>query len=191
MVRSICQPTEASPGQRSSDPRKKPGTTLPQGKADEEELIVISGPVENYRPLAWGEEGIKLEGNVKDPTYAYDGEFDDTATYATVRTQGCDSNYAVVYEWRVNKGGAEPILYYHWNFTHEVDMASIWAYDYAKNDWGELYSIIDFPMMKKRSLIIPEEYLGPKGEVKLYFEVVTPCTIGVMQLYDVYLSVPE
>jgi hypothetical protein len=162
----------------------------PEAEAVEEELILIEGPAKNYRPKAWGEKGRDVEGNLTDPGNAYDLEYDDTTTYATVRTQGCDSNYAAVYEWAIKKD-AQPVLYYQWDFTLEVDRASIGAYSYAANDWEEIFAIIDFAPMKKRSLRIPGEYVGPNGEVKLFFEVVTPCSVGVMQLYDVYLRVPE
>jgi photosystem II stability/assembly factor-like uncharacterized protein len=163
----------------------------PEVEVEEEGLILIEGPAEIYRPVAWEEMGREIEGNVTDPTNALDGAFDDTTTFTTVRTQGCDSNYAAVYEWQIKKSEGQPVLYYQWDFTQDVDRASIGAYDYTINDWEELYAVIDFTPLKKRSLRIPWEYVNAKGEVKLYFEVITPCSVGVMQLYDIYLSVPE
>lgn len=171
-------------------PKEDAGHHHAPGK-EEEELILIEGPAKSYRPLAWADMGLKIEGNVTDPTRALDGVFDDTTTYTTVRTQGCDSNYAAVYEWQIKKSREPPVLYYHWEFAQDVDRGSIGAYDYTINDWEELYAIIDFSPMKKRSLRIPEKYVSVNGDVKLYFEVVTPCSVGVLQLYDVYLSVPE
>jgi photosystem II stability/assembly factor-like uncharacterized protein len=157
----------------------------------EEELITISGPFTSYRPIAWEERGRDVEGLVVDGDAAFDGAFDDTSTYATVRAQGCDSNFAAVYEWTVEKGSGEPVLYYHWDFVKEVDRASIGVYNPEEDSWEELHSIIDMAPMNKRSLRIPEKYVGPGGKLLIYFEVVTPCSVGEMRLYDVYLAVPK
>lgn len=158
---------------------------------EEEELILISGPAEMYRPNSWEERGRDVEGQVLNAEAAFDGGFDDTSTYSTVRAQGCDSNFAAVYDWVIEKGSADPVLYYHWEFVKEVDRASIGAFNFAENSWDELYAIIDMSPMKKRSLRIPEKYIGPGGKVRVYFEVVTPCSVGEMNIYDVYLSVPR
>ena len=163
----------------------------PPGGEGEEELITISGPFMSYRPDSWEAKGIDVEGLVIDAEAAFDGGFDDTSTYATVRAQGCDSNFAAVYQWTVEKGSGDPVLYYHWDFVKEVDRASIWVYDYRENSWEEVYAIIDMSPMKKRSLRIPQKYVDPEGKVRVYFEVVTPCSVGEMRLYDVYLSVPK
>ncbi|MEE8401212.1 MAG: hypothetical protein V3R86_03575, partial [Candidatus Hydrothermarchaeaceae archaeon] len=95
-------------------PTEEVGHYPAPGKGEEEGLILIEGPAEMYRPLAWGDMGLKIEGNVTDSESALDGAFDDTTTYTTVRTQGCDSNYAAVYEWQIKKGQEQPVLYYHW-----------------------------------------------------------------------------
>lgn len=157
----------------------------------EEELIQISGPAETYRPTSWKGLGRDVEGLVIDAEAAFDGAFDDTSTYATVRAQGCDSNFAAVYEWTIKKGSGDPVLYYHWDFVKEVDRASIGVFSPVEKSWEELYAVVDMSPMKKRSLRIPQGYIGPNGEVKIYFEVVTPCSVGEMRLYDVYLTVPR
>jgi photosystem II stability/assembly factor-like uncharacterized protein len=157
----------------------------------EEELIRIAGPSKGYRPSSWDVLGREEEGNVSNAVNAFDKNYDDISTYATVRAQGCDSNFAVVYEWIIDSDSAEPILYYHWNFIKEVDRASIWAYDFGGKSWEELYAIVDMTPMKKRSLRIPEKFIGPGNRVRLSFEVVTPCSVGEMQIFDVYLRVPS
>jgi len=144
------------------------------------------------RPISWQE--VNNTGTYQNATYAYDDDFNDTSTYAEIRTycidNPCDQDESIEYTWDSIEPNAT--LFYTWSTSlTNYGSNNIYFWNWQTNQWDSKRGV-ETEDMAVRNLSINSTYVNSTGGFKVLFYTwsvyALSASASLIQLYDVYIS---